>query len=174
MKSGTQKAPREPKTLAKEPSAAEAVAPKPPFRLPSGFAAMKSRAGRNPRAEYRQAQQQRVADSAVLAERYPKLKALKVSLEFVDREGLTKTTEMKYSANPAHAKSVLLFACPSPDCIGGDFDLSSKLAKAIAANQTKVTGEMLCQGTHKKLSGAITPCRSTLHYVLNLAYQKGR
>ena len=135
---------------------------------------MKSHPARNARAEHRQAQRLRVDESASLAEKYPHLKSLKGSLEFVDREGMTKTTAIKYSANPEYAKSVLVFTCPIPECVGGDFDLTAKLAEAVANRQTKVTGELRCQGNHKKASGTVAPCRSVLRYKLSLAYSKGR
>jgi hypothetical protein len=92
-----------------------------------------------------------------MAEKYPHLKTLKVALEFVNREGMAKTTEMKYSANPEHAKSVLVFVCPSSECCGGDFDLTAKLAEAVAKRRTKVAGEMHCLRTHKKASGEVAP-----------------
>ena len=98
-------------------------------------------------------------DEAVsLAEKYPHLKTLKVALEFVNREGMTKTTEMKYTANPEHAKSVLVFVCPISECCGGDFDLTAKLADAVSKRRTKVAGEMHCLGSHKKGSGEVAPC----------------
>ncbi len=117
---------------------------------------------------------QRADESARLAEKYPHLKSLKGSLEFVDRVGITKTTEIKYSANPEHAKSVLVFACPMPECVGGDFDLTAKLAEAVAKRWTKVAGQMHCLGSHKKASGTVAPCRSVLHYALSLGYLKRR
>jgi hypothetical protein len=150
--------------------AAETVSGKAPFRMPTGFPRIKGCAARNPRAEHRQAQRQRVDEAVSLAEKYPHLKTLKVALEFVDREGMTKTTEMKYRANPEHAKSVLVFVCPSSACWGGDFDLTAKLAEAVTKRRTKVTGEMHCLGSHKMASGQVVPCRSLLRYTLNLVY----
>lgn len=147
---------------------------KPPFRLPTGFPRMKSHPARNARAEHRQAQRLRVDESARLAEKYPHLKTLKGSLEFVDREGMTKTTAIKYSANPEYAKSVLVFTCPIPECIGGDFDLTVELAEAATKQQAKVTGEVPCLGSHKKASGIVAPCRSVLRYTLNLTFTKIR
>ena len=41
---------------------------------------------------------------------------------------------MKYVANPQHAKSVLVFACPVRQCAGGDFDLTAKLAEAVGGS----------------------------------------
>jgi len=111
-----------------------------------------------------------VDEALSLAEKYPQLRTLKVALEFVDREGMTKTTEMKYRANPEHAKSVLVFVCPSSACWGGDFDLTGKLAEAVTKRRTKVAGEMHCLGSHKNASSEVAPCRSLLRYTLNLVY----
>lgn len=145
-----------------------AVSTKPPFRLPR----MNPHADKNPNAEHRQAQRQRTEEAASLAQTYPHLKSLKVNLEFVNREGITKTNQMKYSANPEHAKSVLVFACPTSDCLGGDFDLTAKLAEAVVARKTRASGKLCCQGRHKRPSGVVEPCLSELRYNLNLAYSK--
>jgi len=174
MKPAIQKAADESAATLTTQAEAPANPAKAPFRLPTGFPRMKSHPARNARAEHRQAQRQRVDESARLAEKYPHLKSLKGSLEFVDREGMTKTTEIKYSANPEYAKSVLVFTCPIPECVGGDFDLTAKLAEAAAKRQTKVTGEVRCLGSHKKASGIVAPCRSVLRYTLNLTFSKNR
>ena len=170
MKTGTQQAAGEPAAHPANPLAAETTPGNAPFRLPTGFPRIKGYAARNPRAEHRQAQRQRAEESVSLAEKYPHLKTLKVALEFVDREGMTKTTEMKYSANPEHAKSVLVFVCPVAACCGGDFDLTAKLAEAVSKRRTKVAGETPCLGSYKKASGQVAPCRSVLRYTLNLVY----
>ena len=170
MKTATQKAADEPAAHPANPLAAETTSGKGAFRLPTGFPRIKGGPAKNPRAEHRQAQRQRVEEAVRLAEKYPELKTLKVALEFVDREGMTKTTEMKYSANPEHAKSVLVFVCPISECCGGDFDLTAKLAEAVTKRRTKVAGELPCLGSHKKASGLVAPCRSVLRYTLNLAY----
>jgi hypothetical protein len=170
MKPETQQAAGEPAAHPANQLAAEATPGKAPFCMPTGLPRAKGCAPKNPRAEHRQAQRQRVDEAVRMAEKYPQLKTLKVALEFVDREGMTKTTEMKYSANPEHAKSVLVFVCPISECCGGDFDLTAKLAEAVTKRRTKVTGEMHCLGSHKKASGQIAPCRSLLRYTLNLVY----
>jgi hypothetical protein len=170
MKAATQKAAGEPAAHPANQLAAETTSGKPPFRMPTGFPRIKGCAARNPRAEHRQAQRQRADEAVSLAEKYPQLKILKVALEFVDREGMTKTTEMKYSANLEHAKSVLVFVCPISECCGGDFDLTAKLAEAVSKRRTKVAGETPCLGSYKKASGQVAPCRSVLRYTLNLVY----
>jgi hypothetical protein len=170
MKSATQQAAGEPAAHPANQLAAETTPGKAPFCMPTGFPRAKGYAPKNPRAEHRQAQRQRADEAVRLAEKYPQLKTLKVALEFVDREGMTKTTEMKYSANLEHAKSVLVFVCPISECCGGDFDLTARLAEAVSRRRTKVAGEMPCLGNYKKASGQVAPCRSLLRYTLNLVY----
>lgn len=160
------------------PSAPEQTAgassAKAPLRLPTRYGAISGRAAKNPRAAHRQAQRDRVDGSSRLAATYPQLKSLSVKLEFAQREGNAKTTGMKYSVNLEHAKSVLLFACPSAECTGGDFDLTAELAAAIAARHRELKGEVRCLGNHKMPLGGMAPCRSVLHYTLNMAYARAR
>ena len=170
MTAATQKAAGEPAAYPANQLAAETTPGKAPFRMPTGFPRIKGCAARNPRVEHRQAQRLRADEAVSLAEKYPHLKTLKVALEFVSREGMTKTSKMKYSANPEHAKSVLVFVCPISECCGGDFDLTAKLAEAVSTRRTKVAGEMHCLGSYKKASGQVAPCRSLLRYTLNLVY----
>jgi hypothetical protein len=143
-------------------------------RVPGQPGAMRGRLAKNPRAEHRQAQRERSDEANRLAQKYPNLKSLTVQLKFGGRASVMSTTGMKYSLNLTHAKSVLVIACPSPECIGGDFDLTTKLATAVAELRTQVGGEMHCLGSHKHSAGASAPCRSLLHYTLNLAYSKKR
>jgi hypothetical protein len=174
MKSAIQQPAGEPAPHPANQPATETAPGKAPFRMPMGLPKIRGSAARNPRAEHRLAQRQRVDEAGSMAEKYPQLKTLKVALKFVNREGMTKTTEMKYTANPEHAKSVLVFVCPSSECCGGDFDLTAKLAEAVTRRQTKVTGEMHCLGSLKKASGQSVPCRSLLLYTLNLVYSRRR
>ena len=125
----------------------------------------------NPRIEYRLQRNERIKDSASLAEKFPKLKTLQINLDYFDATGTTRNGGMKYKVNLAHEKSLFCFNCMNGDCVGGDFDLTKELAEAIAAKRKKVEGEMLCQGTrHNKDRREQTPCRSILRYKLNLAY----
>ena len=173
MNTATQQPAGEPAALPAN-QLAQITSGKAPFCMPTGFPRSKGSAPKNPRAEHRQAQRLRVDESVGMAEQYPQLKSLKAALEFVDREGMTKTTEMKYSANLEHAKSVLVFVCPSSTCCGGDFDLTAKLAEAVLKRRTKIAGEVHCVGSHKDASGLVAPCRSLLRYTLNLVYSGRR
>lgn len=122
------------------------------------------------RSEYREQEGQRVKDSLSLADRFRQLKSLTVELNYLDAEGLTRNSQIKYSVNLANAKSVFRFSCPNHECIRGDFDLTSQLAAAVASKRTTVTGEMLCEGWRSKTTIDTIHCHNILRYTLTLAY----
>ncbi len=125
----------------------------------------------NPRTAYRISQQQRVQESDSLAQRFPTLKSLQINLEYFDRTGATRNGGLKYKANLEHAKSMLYFNCVHDECVGGDFDLSGVLSKAVAGKIKAVNGELRCQGTRTAKGGAgRIPCNNILKYKLTLAY----
>ena len=125
----------------------------------------------NPRIEYRLLQSGRIQDSASLASKYPKLKSLKVDLEYFDSEGVTRNGGIKYKANLENAKSLFWFNCVSGECVGGDFDLSGELSRAIAGRRKVVMGELRCQGVkHNRERKDHVPCQSLLRYKLSLGY----
>ena len=122
------------------------------------------------RAEYRLQEGLRIKDSVSLADKFRQLKSLTVDLMYYDPEGISKTSEIKYSVNLANAKSVFCFNCPNSECVRGDFDLSEALATAITERQTNATGEMACQGWRSKTTIETLRCRNILRYKLSLAY----
>src|SRR6516164_835518 len=124
----------------------------------------------SPRPEYRQQENQRVKDSANLAEKFHDLKSLTVDLAHFAPESLAKTSEIKYTVNLAHAKAVFRFNCTNDECVGGDFDLSAALADAVAAHHTTASGEVICQGWHSKTSIDRMPCNNILRYRFSLGY----
>ena len=168
MKPETPEAASAPAVSSSQPGGTGSDPERSPFRLPTGSPRLKNQP--NAQAEHRLARRLRADAAKPLAEIYPFLKSLKGSLEFVDRDSITKGSVMKYVANPEHAKSVLVFACPLRECAGGDFDLTAKLAEAVGGSRTKIEGEMHCVGSHKRASGTLAPCRSVLRYRLLLAY----
>lgn len=105
-----------------------------------------------------------------MAAKFPRLKGLRVTLEFFDASGSAKQGELKCKLNVEHAKSVLWFACPGVECACGDFNLSGVLAKAVAGRRKVATGDLRCQGTRKR--GKLEPeaCATMLRYKLNLNY----
>jgi hypothetical protein len=125
---------------------------------------------RNRRQEYRLKQKERIEASPFLAERFPRLKGLKVTLEYFDGAGTTKNGEVKCKMNVEHMRSVLWFACPGVECVEGDFDLSEVLEKAVEGRRKQVTGELRCLGTRKRGDQERVPCQTLLRYKLNLAY----
>jgi hypothetical protein len=124
----------------------------------------------NPRVEYRLLQNQRAKDSASLAQKYPRLGELSVNLAYFDADGSSRHSEMKYRVNVKHAKSMFCFVCPSSECVGGDFDLSDELSKAVTGRLKLAAGEMRCGGWHKTPKTDRMPCHIVLRYKLNLDY----
>lgn len=125
---------------------------------------------RSARLEYQLDQRARIESSPFLAEKFPRLKALKVTLEFFDATGTTKQRDLKYKLNVEHARSALWFACPGSECIYGDFDLSEALAKAVAERRKVATGELRCGGTRKHGDREPVACGSVLRFKLHLNY----
>ena len=122
------------------------------------------------RAEYRQQENQRINDSASLADKFPLLKALTVDLAYYGPEGVTRGSQIKYAVNLANAKSVFSFVCQNNECVGGDFDLSQELANVVAARRTTATGEIRCQGWRSKTTIDTVHCHNILRYKLSLEY----
>jgi hypothetical protein len=124
----------------------------------------------NPRQEYRLKQRERIEASPLLVVKFPRLKALRVTLEFFDEAGSTKQGEMRCNLNVEHAKSALWYACPGVECACGDFDLSEGLAKAVAGRRKVATGELQCRGTRRRGDRELVVCGTVLRYKLNLNY----
>lgn len=124
----------------------------------------------SPRNEYLQQENQRVQASPSIAEKFPCLKTVTVDLGHYDPEGLTRSSQIKYTVNLEHAKSVFRVACHNPECVRGDFDLSDVLAEAVAARRTSVSGEACCHGWRSRATIDSVPCRNILRYKLTLGH----
>ena len=122
------------------------------------------------RAEYLQEQQERVRAAHSLAERFPELKTLTAALASFSPDGQTCYSELKCTYNLGYAKALFLLDCPNPECIDGNFDLSSEVARAVAGHQESATGERRCQGWKSKTTMGHIYCDHLLRYTLNLAY----
>lgn len=125
-----------------------------------------------PRADYRLAQSARAKASPSLSEKFQELKALTVEFGYFTAEGVSRNSQIKYTVNPDFAKSVFRLDCMNGECVGGDFDLSEVVARAVAARQATVTGEMSCQGWLSKTTINHLHCHNILRYKLSLEYGK--
>jgi hypothetical protein len=123
-----------------------------------------------PRFEYREQERQRVEGSPSLTDKFPQLKSLILNLGYYNSTGLSKNSQIKYEPNLVRAKSVFRIDCPNNGCIGGDFDLTDTLAKAVKEHRTTVTAEMSCQGWQSKTTIDKVHCHNILRYTLSLAY----
>ena len=126
----------------------------------------------SPRGEYLQQENLRVLESITLAAKFSALKSLTVDLGHYDPEGRSRHSQIKYTVNPDFAKSVFRLDCMNGECVCGDFDLSEALAKAVAARQATVTGEMICQGWLSKTTIDRVHCNNILRFKLTLSYGK--
>ena len=124
----------------------------------------------NNRLEYRQQENQRVKDSASLAQKFRKLKALTVELAYFTGDRANRSSEVKYKVNLDNARSVFRFNCPNSECVCGDFDLSDQLASAVKKRHKIVEGELLCQGWRNRATIDTVRCNNLLRYKLTLAY----
>ena len=128
----------------------------------------------SPRAEYRRRQFEQVTEAPTLAKKFPRVKSLRILLEYCDPNGFTPS-RMKYTVNIDHAKSLFCFNCPTAECVGGDYNLSEQLSTAISAKKKMVSGETRCQGTrHYKDKRGSVPCQNLLRYELHLTYLTGK
>ena len=126
----------------------------------------------SPRADYRLEQSERTKASITLSEKFHELKALTVEFGYYTAQGVTRNSQIKYTVNPDFAKSVFRLDCMNQECCCGDFDLSDALARAVAARQATVTGEMICQGWLSKTTIDRIHCHNILRYKLTLEYGK--
>lgn len=124
----------------------------------------------NPRKEYLLRERQRVLESPSLSEKFRKLKSLTVDLGYFNPDGETRNSQVKYTVNLEHAKSVFRFGCHNHECVRGDFDLSEVLAEAVAARRPTVSGEVRCQGWRNRAGIDTVPCHNLLRYKLTLKY----
>jgi hypothetical protein len=124
----------------------------------------------NPRTEYLLEERERVKSSPSLAERFNSLKSLEVLLAYFVPGATAPRSQIKYTVNLAFAKSVFCFACASAECVGGSFDLSAELARAIAEHRGAASGEVHCSGWQSKTTVGSIPCGHVLRYQLSLGY----
>jgi len=124
----------------------------------------------SPRNEHLQREKIRVEGSPSLAERYPEIKSLTVDLAYYDPAGRSRNSQIKYSVNLQHSRSVFQFACHNYECVGGNFDLSIELSRAVTARETYVDGEIRCEGWRNHAGIDTNPCRNLLRYELVLEY----
>jgi hypothetical protein len=124
----------------------------------------------SPRAAFHQRQKQRIHNAETLATKFPRLKSVKVDIEYYAPDNETRIGHIKYVLNVEHAKSLFCFECPNRECVRGDFDLSEVLVAAVAARRKSVAGEMRCQGWRNQEAIKKAYCRNVMRYRLQLKY----
>jgi hypothetical protein len=124
----------------------------------------------DPRAEHRQRENIRITASPNMSEAFKGLKSLELDLAFFDVGGIRKMSEIKYKVNLANAKSIFSFNCTNHECVGGDFDLTEKLAGAVSSKRKTIEGEASCHGWRNPASIDVLRCNNLLRYKINLKY----
>lgn len=122
------------------------------------------------RTEYRVRERQRVSESALLSDIFPQIKALSLNLDQYDSTGLSRLSQVKFTLNLKHARSLLRIDCANPECIRGDFDLSEPIDHAVAAHDKDVCGELCCRGWMSRNSIDQIRCGRILRYRLAITY----
>jgi len=124
----------------------------------------------SPRIEHLQQEHLRVQQSPTLLEKFPELKSITVDLAHYDPDGFTRNSQIKYTVNVAHAKSVFCVGCHNQECVRGGFDLSTALATAVAEGRSSASGEICCPGWRNRATIDTNPCGNILRYQLSLGY----
>jgi hypothetical protein len=122
------------------------------------------------RGKYILEERERIKLAASLAETFPQLKSLTAHLSYFAPVGRTPQSEVKCTFNLAYAKALLRFACPNNECVGGNFDLSAALARAVGERRATLSGEVRCEGWQSKATIDRVTCDHVLRYQLTLEY----
>jgi hypothetical protein len=91
-------------------------------------------------------------------------------LAHYDSDGTARASQLKYTLNLKHARSVFRIDCANRECVRGDFDLSEAITTAVAERQSTVTGELCCHGWISKTRIDAVRCGKILRYKLLLEY----
>lgn len=136
--------------------------------FPSSMRPMKS----SPRTEYKESQFRRARQSATLAEKFPELAALKVDFAYLNPNGSSRNREVRFSVNLVRASSVFRIECLNPDCVGGDYDLSDVIVRAVSDRQASVAGELQCEGWQDRFVIDQTRCHQRIAFKLALEFRR--
>jgi len=124
----------------------------------------------SPRNDYLKQENLRVEASPLLAKKYPGVKSMTVDLGYHDVDRPSRSSQIKYTVNLQNARSIFRIGCQNSECVGGDFDLSDVLAKAVRAKKTGITDELCCRGWKNAGTIDTVPCGRILRYKLTLGY----
>ncbi len=114
-----------------------------------------------------QSRRKRVA-AGTLADAYPAVEQVNVTLTFNEPEGLSpvRQTHGMYPAAPAYFE----FPCPHGDC-DGSFDLNSAAAAVLKKSLNVGDGTLKCPGTRSGTPVARQPCTLSADYRIAVQYQ---
>jgi hypothetical protein len=122
------------------------------------------------RGKYLMEERERIKLAATLAATFPHLKSLSGLISYFGPLDRSPRSEVKCTFNLAHSKALFRFACPNNECVAGNFDLSTALARAVAERQETASGELRCHGWQSKATIDRVSCDHVLRYQLKLEF----
>ncbi len=120
-----------------------------------------SRPAQTPLEERRERDRLRRAAAASLAQAFPDVEQVRVTLSFVEPDAAVPPSQ-KHSFFPP-ATMVLEFPCPHGDC-DGTFDLTSVAVELLSGRSTVTTGDRNCSGSRLAPKAGRQACRLGLRY----------
>jgi hypothetical protein len=128
---------------------------------------------RDPEANAQQALplDRRGAPRTTIAERYPSVEMIELSLTYVDPRSTDRARSVSLRREPKHS-ALFRAECPTGGCVGGGFDLDGPIHSMLRAGEHRTDGEMACQGNVGRRRNA-ERCGCQLSFVGWAEYREG-
>jgi len=120
-----------------------------------------SRPAQTPLEQRRERDRRRRADAGSLAEAFPDVEQIRITLSFVEPDG-PGLAPQKHSFFPP-ATMILEFPCPHGDC-DGTFDLTSVAVELLSGKSTVTEGVTSCPGSRLASQATRQACVLRLRY----------
>jgi len=127
-----------------------------------------SRPVRSPFEQRRELARRRRAAAASLAQAFPEVERLRITLNFLTSEGGNPAAQTHDVFPPA--TMILEFACPHGDC-DGSFDLTGVAIELLASESTVARGACRCRGSRPAPRSGRQPCELDLQYHVVAIYR---
>lgn len=110
---------------------------------------------------------QRLLSAAPLVSSYAGVGEVAVEMRFSDAEGKQQPSPRAVSFAPdMHA--FFQFGCPMRDCVGGGYDATEELQRALSKRKSGFTGTLTCEGNRPRGGFKDMRCNLQLHYTLTI------
>lgn len=113
--------------------------------------------------QQREARQQSYLAAPAVSKKFPGVKELVVELRFADPEGKVHPSPHKRKFAP-EMQAYFEFQCPLRDCVGGGFNLTTAIPKALSDRRGTGGGKLSCNGRRDRDGVADHTCRLELQY----------